>query len=424
MQTNIRALRQQRQQRQQEIREARQQRREEQQQRKQEIREERQQRREEQQQREQEIREERQQREQEIREEQQQRERDIREERQQRREEQQQREQEIQEEQQQREREIREERQQRREEQQQREREIREERQQRREEQQQREQEIREEQQQREQEVWKGRQQLRHETRRIDPQPELDVREIEQTLKLFEAPRRVEPETFFFQSARQKQPSAKCPLLLLTCEWVQSLNWPPSLFNSAFDRCYCKHCYPAHWNDVELVAGCKYVIPRGWVRVGLHADQSFAEIHQIWSKWIVCYHGTCKMAALSILSHHHFYLPGDMLMDGTVLGIRAGHIPGKKHIYTSPTIAYSSLPAYSPIYDFHSRTTRNDYHVQLVLQCRQNPGTFHVQAETVGNGSQRICPHIPNDIIEHYTEIRSSIVAYGLLVRIKEQNNY
>ncbi|CAF1088146.1 unnamed protein product, partial [Didymodactylos carnosus] len=227
MQTNIRALRQQRQQRQQEIREARQQRREEQQQRKQEIREE------------------RQQRERDIREEQQQRERDIREERQQRREEQQQHEQEIREEQQQREREIQEERQQRREEQQQHEQEIREE-------QQQRKQEIREERQQREQEVWKGRQQLRHETRRIDPQPEL-----EQTLKLFEAPRRVEPETVFFQSARQKQPSAKCPLLLLTCEWLQSVNWPPSLFNSAFDRCYCKHCYPAHWNDVELVAGCK-----------------------------------------------------------------------------------------------------------------------------------------------------------------------
>jgi hypothetical protein len=130
------------------------------------------------------------------------------------------------------------------------------------------------------------------------------------------------------------------------------------------------------------------------------------------------------MAALSILSHHHFYLPGDMLMDGTVLGIRDGHIPGKKHIYTSPSIAYSSLPAYSPTYAFHSTTTGKDYHIQLVLQCRQNPGTFHVQAETVGSGRQRICSYIPNNVIEHYTEIRSSIVAYGLLIRITEQDDY
>jgi hypothetical protein len=130
------------------------------------------------------------------------------------------------------------------------------------------------------------------------------------------------------------------------------------------------------------------------------------------------------MAALSILSHHLFYLPGDKLMDGTVLGIRDGHIPGKKHIYTSPSIAYSSLPAYSPRYAFHSTMTGKGYHVQLVLQCRQNPGTFHVQAETVGSGKQRICPYIPNNVIEHYTEIRSSIVAYGLLIRITEQGDY
>jgi hypothetical protein len=236
-------------------------------------------------------------------------------------------------------------------------------------------------------------------------------------------PQRAESETFAAQSARQQRPSVRCSLLELASEWIQSLNWPPSLFNNAFNHCYCGYCYPSHCNDIELVAGHKYVIPRGWIRIGLHVDQSFAEIHQIWPKWIVCYHGTSTMAALSILSHHQFYLPGDMLMDGTVLGIRPGHIPGKKYIYTSPTIAYSSLPAYCPTYTFYSRKTRKNYHVQLVLQCRQKPGTFHVQAETVGNGNQRICPHIPNSVIEHYTEIRSSIIAYGLLICMTEQDN-
>lgn len=125
----------------------------------------------------------------------------------------------------------------------------------------------------------------------------------------------------------------RCLLVQLTQEWVRSLNWPSSVFNSTFDRCYCEHCYPSHWKDAELVVGFKYVIPRYLVRLVLHVDQIFADIHEIWSKWIVCYHCTSTMAALFIISHHHCYLPGEKLIDSTVLGIRDVHILFKKRYY-------------------------------------------------------------------------------------------
>jgi hypothetical protein len=101
-----------------------------------------------------------------------------------------------------------------------------------------------------------------------------------------------------------------------------------------------------------------------------------------------------------------------------VLGIREGHIPNKKHIYTSPTIAYSSLTVYSPMNDFYSRQTNRNYKVQIVLQCRQMPKSFETQGETVGADATRLCPFIPNSQVEYYTEIRPSLIAYGLLVKI------
>jgi hypothetical protein len=56
----------------------------------------------------------------------------------------------------------------------------------------------------------------------------------------------------------------------------------------------------------------------------------------------------------------------------------------------------------------------------VVLQCRQKPGAFTIQGETIGAGGKRICQFIPNDQIEFLTTIRSAIVAYGLLIQLTE----
>lgn len=204
----------------------------------------------------------------------------------------------------------------------------------------------------------------------------------------------------------------------LAKEYRDSLGWNPNLFDASQDKCYCQNCYPADKPDVVLAAKMKYVIPRGWVRLGLYIDAAFETSHNIWDEWIVTFHGTSTNAAQSILETRQFCLPGDMLIDGTRLGIRPGHIPDKKHIYTSPSIAYSSLSVYSPSYEFSSSITNEDHEVQIALQCRQKPGTFKVQGETIGARSRRICSFIPNSHIEYFTEARAALIAYGLLIKI------
>ncbi|CAF1157240.1 unnamed protein product [Adineta steineri] len=185
--------------------------------------------------------------------------------------------------------------------------------------------------------------------------------------------------------------------MALAKEYVESLGWDNVLFDSSHDKCYCIKCYPASWSDMADAGGQKYVIPRGWARIGLHVDAAIVGVNDIWNKWIVTFHGTSLLAAKSILHNRQFCLPGDKLIDGTLLGIRPGHIPDKKHIYTSPTIAYSGLPVYSTKHDFNSSKNYCAYTVQIVLQCRQKPGSYTVQGETVN------APQCTSSIAQQYS---------------------
>jgi hypothetical protein len=216
------------------------------------------------------------------------------------------------------------------------------------------------------------------------------------------------------------QSNPKCSYMRLAKEFVASLDWNEALFDPSYDKCHCLKCYPADYPNVTEAGNAEYVVPRGWARVGLHVDSALIAQHNIWDEWIVTFHGTSLIAAQSILANRQFCLPGDRLIDGTLLGIRPGHIPNKKHIYTSPTIAYSSLPVYSPTYEHTSAKTKLTYDVQIVLQCRQNRDSFEIQRETVGAGKQPLCRFIPNNRVEYYTEIRAALIAYGLLVKLEE----
>ncbi|CAF1181631.1 unnamed protein product [Rotaria magnacalcarata] len=224
-------------------------------------------------------------------------------------------------------------------------------------------------------------------------------------------------------SAKKNEPSLPtrlniCYHLSLAREFTASLMWPSTIFDTNFDRCYCSSCYNYKWKNVVHAGGWPYVIPRGWVRLGLKVDSVTAELNDIWNCWRVTYHGTSKEAAISIIKSRQFSIPGDQLLDGSFLAIRPGHIPRKRHVYSSPTIAYSSLPVYCPVYDFATDTNER-YRVKMVLECRQNPKLMHIQGETVGSGSTRICPYITNDEIEYFTEARASLVAYGLLLHFE-----
>ena len=202
-----------------------------------------------------------------------------------------------------------------------------------------------------------------------------------------------------------------------TCrEYLWSLLWPQEYFSSRFDRCYCSRCYPEYYKDVHITAGEQYVIPRGWVRFGLYVDNVKAKVEDIWNSWIISYHGTNVDAAKSIIRNRQFLLPGDKCEKGTVIGIRSGHIPNKNQVYTSPTIKYSSF--YCDEYDYQT-TEGKRYKAKIVLQCRQQPGTYTIQGETVRSGSRRICNIIPNDKIEIFTTVRAAVVPYGLLIKLK-----
>lgn len=225
----------------------------------------------------------------------------------------------------------------------------------------------------------------------------------------------VNGQPFLFTLSQKEGP---CVYQSLAREFVASLNWKDAFFDKNHDRCYCPNCYKKEWYNVIDAGDAKYVIPRGWVRVGLQTDIAFVKAHDVFDKWIVTFHGTSKIAAQSIIAHRQFCMPGDTLIDGTQLKIRPGHIPNMNFVYTSPTIAYSSGPAYSPVYDFYSKANNAKYEVQIVLQCRQMPNSFQIGPETIGAKGE-ICPHIPNSKIEYFTARRGTIVAYGLLVRFR-----
>jgi len=66
-----------------------------------------------------------------------------------------------------------------------------------------------------------------------------------------------------------------CSTMLLAREFIESLKWSETLFDTSCDRCYCTDCYHTGWKDVIDAGDGKYVIPRGWTRFGLRVDPVF-----------------------------------------------------------------------------------------------------------------------------------------------------
>ncbi|CAF1668953.1 unnamed protein product, partial [Adineta ricciae] len=131
---------------------------------------------------------------------------------------------------------------------------------------------------------------------------------------------------------------SECDNLQIGKEFLASQNWPFTLCNPSYDRCYCNKCYLATYKDVYNVAGQLYIIPRGWTRFGIRADEPFAKHHDVWKTWANCYHGTSIERAKSIVEHRQLLLPRDITLDGKTLEIRAGHIPEECYLFTTPTI--------------------------------------------------------------------------------------
>ncbi|CAF3326680.1 unnamed protein product [Rotaria socialis] len=223
--------------------------------------------------------------------------------------------------------------------------------------------------------------------------------------------------------------TVSCSYRALCSELLERFDWPSELFASEYDRCFCKTCYPLTMPNVyQSNIENKYpiIIPRNWMKFGLKIDEVQAKIHQIWDKWAMSYHGTLPNAALSMIKHRQICLPGDKLLDGTHLTIRPGHIPDQKAFFTSPTIRYAAQNHYATPLEFTSQIDKCVYTAKIVLRCRQMPGSFTIQGETLNNSrinGADFCDIIPDEQIEWKTDKRGTVIFDGLCVRLTPVSN-
>jgi len=206
---------------------------------------------------------------------------------------------------------------------------------------------------------------------------------------------------------------AECTKFKIAREFLKKHDWPVSLCNPKYDRCFCKFCYTAEQKDTDCVGGNKYVVPRGWTRLGVHVDEILAKHHQIWDTWSICYHGTSIKSAKSIIEHRQLLLPGEETLDGETITIPKG----ENLFFTTPTIKYAEHRAYASGYIF-TASDKKQYHIKVVLQCKQKPDSFKVQGQTVGV-TKPICRYIPNGEVEWVSRKRACIMPYGLLLGIE-----
>lgn len=211
---------------------------------------------------------------------------------------------------------------------------------------------------------------------------------------------------------------AKCKRYRIATEFLEKQDWPKKLTDRRFDRCYCESCYPSNFKDTYVVGGSTYVVPRGHTRIGVRVDEAQANQDQIWDTWANCYHGTSSTNAKSIIEHRSPLMPGDKTREGNVISIRTGHIPKQNFFFTTPSINYASC--YATCHDYKSPSDRQSYKITVVLQCKQRPGSFFVQPETVGARDKgiRLCPFIENSVMEWKCDQRASNIVYGVLLHV------
>lgn len=220
-------------------------------------------------------------------------------------------------------------------------------------------------------------------------------------------------------------PSAplECPKAAAAA-FLRSLDIPAMYLDPSHDRCYCKDCYSG-WETIDNEGPTPYVVPEhGWVRFGLRVEAR-AQAMDIFNQWSACFHGVKSVLVLkSVLKCGGLVKPGDRLVDGTLLNSTKCAGRQDKVVYTSPTIKYAGLKFYAEPNTWFDTATGANMCASIVLQCRQNPGTFTAQGETMGFTSrmpghlEQHCPNVNLTEIEWKTEADRAVIPYGLLLRV------
>ena len=247
--------------------------------------------------------------------------------------------------------------------------------------------------------------------------------------------RRVEPpgNTPAAAAAAPAQPSPRSPSLCAEQrraeEFLRTLGIHEGYLDRQHDRCYCIDCYPARYPDTIRNQGpTPYVVPRGWVRVGLADPRLLDPDLKVFDEWSVSFHGVRSAEVLkSILQERRMIIPGEKLLDGTTL--KSARSAGRQNdgvIYTSQTVKYAGLKFYACPQTFRG----GEMAASIVLQLRQNPRSIDAkQGETMGFERGRLgkgpwpghlgqeCPHVDLKTIEWKSSASGGAIPYGLLIR-------
>eukprot|EP00929_Paragymnodinium_shiwhaense_P071636 TRINITY_DN36399_c0_g1_i1.p1 TRINITY_DN36399_c0_g1~~TRINITY_DN36399_c0_g1_i1.p1 ORF type:complete len:209 (-),score=14.83 TRINITY_DN36399_c0_g1_i1:510-1136(-) len=188
---------------------------------------------------------------------------------------------------------------------------------------------------------------------------------------------------------------------------------------------YCEGCYPPRFRSIITDGGSTYVVPRGWVGFGLKVPVRGLDPHiDCFKKWSVSFHGASPTVVKTVLQNGQFAIPGDKLLDGTILASRNSAGRRDAHFYTSPTASYAGLKLYATLSKWLSSEG------QVVLMCRQDKATLkNTQAETMGfrrhgHAEDHLCPHVKlSGDIEWLSDSRTGCIPYRILVRTFKSSN-
>jgi hypothetical protein len=215
---------------------------------------------------------------------------------------------------------------------------------------------------------------------------------------------------------------ATCDMSAHAYTFLKTLGIPDEYLDPKHNKCYCAQCWTG--SDTIMEDGpTPYVVPKGWYRFGLVAAPRLHDPDlDVFQTWSVSFHGVSGPDVLrSVLQTGQLMKAGDKLLDGSTL--RSSKCAGRQDrvFYTSPTIQYAGLKFYAEPQPFGDNMAAS-----IVLQCRQKPGSFRTQGETMEfrrsnafwlQHFQREFPHVKRSQIEWKSEMNVGACPYGLLVR-------
>ena len=143
----------------------------------------------------------------------------------------------------------------------------------------------------------------------------------------------------------------------------------------------------------------------GWIRLGLRVSKVHRNQWRIFRQWKTSYYGTSPNLLLPILRNRFVPFDGDALLEETKF--KSGH-PDPDYCTTCPSLAHASQRKFCSSSKYTARD-KNNYYIRVVLQCKQHSDRIEVNEDM--KSPERI---------EWKTKARSSVVPFGLLIRLQK----